>query len=104
MQRPLDEELRDLRRAIDAIDEQILTFLARRFAIADEIAEHKALRRQAVVQPERAQEVRARYLEAGAALGLNPPFLAALWTLVHEESCRRQGERLKAFERSTRTV
>ncbi|ACV59353.1 chorismate mutase [Alicyclobacillus acidocaldarius] len=100
MQRPLNEEIRELRKAIDHIDEHILTLLVRRFSIADEIAEHKARRGQAIVQPERAQQVRARYLQSGAALGLSPTFLAALWKLVHDESCRRQTEHVKALERS----
>ncbi|MDI9260898.1 chorismate mutase [Alicyclobacillus sendaiensis] len=100
MQRPHSEDIDELRQAIDRIDEHILTLLARRFSIADEIAEHKARRGQAIVQPERAQQVRARYVQSGALLGLSPTFLAALWQLVHDESCRRQAEHMKALERS----
>ncbi|WP_206831154.1 chorismate mutase [Alicyclobacillus fructus] len=102
MQRPLDEELRELRGAIDRLDDQLLQVLAERFAAAEAIARHKARRGEPVVQPERAQQVRARYLRRGAELRLRPSFLAAVWKLVHDESCRRQEEILQSVERTAR--
>ncbi|SIS56024.1 chorismate mutase [Alicyclobacillus vulcanalis] len=99
MGRLVDEELRDLRNTIDHIDEHVLRLLARRLALAEEIAKRKAVHGEPVVQPDRAQQVRTRYLQLGVQWGLRPSFLEALWELLHSESCHRQSDVLRRLQR-----
>ncbi|GGI95360.1 hypothetical protein GCM10010885_01200 [Alicyclobacillus cellulosilyticus] len=79
-----------LRRRIDALDEQLIECLAQRFLVAQEIARLKWQYNMSVVQADRAQDVERRYIEAGKAHQIDPVFMARLYQLIHEETCRMQ--------------
>ncbi len=75
------------RRRIDALDDEIVALLARRFDLVREVAELKAAHGIAVRIPERIEEVCARNADNGALKGVDPNFLRALYARIVEASC-----------------
>jgi chorismate mutase len=86
-------DLTALRQIIDGIDDRILDLLADRIAVAERVAAHKRATGIAVRLPDRIEAVKARCAERGAARGLDPAYIRALWTVIIEETCRLE-ERL----------
>ena len=72
------EILEDYREQIDALDEQIIDLLAKRFDIVQAVGHLKTKENLSVVQPERAEEVKRRAADMAASKGLDPQFI---WTL-----------------------
>ena len=81
------EILAEHRRRVDALDDEIVALLARRFDLVREVAELKAAHGIAVRIPERIEEVCARNAENGALKGVDPDFLRALYARIVEASC-----------------
>lgn len=97
--RPADSEnphfrqsLDSLRRQMDEIDEEILSLLARRMGLADEIGICKKENNISILQTRRWSEILDRNMEQGLAMGLNPEFITNLSRAVHQESINRQHE------------
>ncbi|MFM7204038.1 MAG: chorismate mutase [Myxococcota bacterium] len=88
----MSESLEQLRQAVDDVDRQLLTLLAHRQVLVRQVGLLKQLTGAPVHVPSRAQEVFERRKEWGAAQGLSPSFIEALWHMVHTESCRVQQE------------
>ncbi|HYE00801.1 MAG TPA: chorismate mutase [Alphaproteobacteria bacterium] len=85
--RPRSPELAGFRREIDAIDDQIVDLLARRFGVARAVAAYKAPRGIPVVIAERVEEVKARTRARGEAQGIDPAFMTALYDLIVDATC-----------------
>lgn len=81
------EVLAEHRRRMDALDDEIVTLLARRFDLVREVAELKAAHGIAARIPERIEEVCARNADHGALKGVDPDFLRALYARIVEASC-----------------
>jgi chorismate mutase len=79
--------LQEIRAAIDAIDDQLLTLLAARTELALEAGEVKSALGRAVQDPEREAALLARVAARGAG-ALTPEDLVQLWTLLMAESRR----------------
>lgn len=88
----MSDSLEQLRQAVDEVDRQLLTLLAHRQALVRQVGLLKQRSGAPVHVPARAQEVFERRKEWGAAQGLSPSFIEALWHMVHTESCRIQQE------------
>lgn len=84
--------LEPYRRRLDAIDDQIARLLGERFEICREVAVHKSEHGIPMMQPNRVEVVRARYLERGAEAELPPEFTAALFDLLIAATCRAEDE------------
>jgi chorismate mutase len=84
--------LEPFRRRLDELDEQITRLLGARFEVCREVALHKRAHGIPMMQPERVAEVRARYLERGAALELPPDFTAELFELLIGATCKMEDE------------
>ena len=84
--------LEPYRRRLDAIDDQIARLLGERFEICREVAVHKSEHGIPMMQPDRVEVVRARYLERGAEAELPPEFTAALFDLLIAATCRAEDE------------
>lgn len=82
--------LRQYRQHIDKIDHQLLDLLAQRMNISAEIGQIKKQHELSAMQPQRYAQMLAERCASGADLGLSPDLLTKLWTLIHEESVRRQ--------------
>jgi chorismate mutase len=78
------------RSRIDNIDEEIISLLAKRMKICNEIGEFKNLHGMTVVQADRYAELIADRLKDGELAGLDSDFLKKLFTAIHTESVRLQ--------------
>ncbi|MDE6286500.1 MAG: bifunctional 3-deoxy-7-phosphoheptulonate synthase/chorismate mutase type II, partial [Muribaculaceae bacterium] len=84
------ERLAGLRAEIDNIDDRLLSLLAERMAVTDEVGRLKQREGMPVVQPERYNALMGRRSEEAAARGLDPAFVRSVLAAIHEESVRRQ--------------
>jgi chorismate mutase len=84
--------LEPFRRRLDVIDDEIARLLGERFDICREVAVYKSAHEIPMMQPDRIQEVRARYLARGAEVELPADFTADLFDLLIAASCRAEDE------------
>jgi 4-amino-4-deoxychorismate mutase len=84
--------LEPFRRRLDVLDEQIAELLGERFAVCREVARYKSEHEIPMMQPERVEQVRARYLQRGARAALPPEFTADLFELLINATCRMEDE------------
>ena len=84
--------LAEIRAAIDAIDDQLLTLLAARTELALEAGAAKAQLGRAVQDPEREAALLARVAARGAG-ALTPEDLEELWTLLMAATRRAESRR-----------
>lgn len=74
------------RARIDAIDDEIVDLLARRYAVVAEVARLKAERGIPSVLPGRVEEVLARVRTLAAEKNLDPDFIASLYESMIEHA------------------
>ncbi len=74
--------LEDYRRQIDALDQELIDVLARRFEVVKAVGHYKAGADVSVVQPARAQAVKNRAAEMAAEKGLDPDFIRELYEMM----------------------
>ncbi|GHV47159.1 cytochrome c4 [Bacteroidia bacterium] len=84
------ENLSELRRQIDNIDEQILEFLAKRMRISREIGVYKKEHNMPVLQALRYGEILEKRSVMGEAMELSVDFVGEILKEIHEESVRQQ--------------
>ncbi len=82
--------LEKLRTEIDKIDAELLSILAQRMKIIDEIGEYKKQNNITILQIKRWREMLHERLEIGAKTGLDKEFLLKMLELVHEKSIQIQ--------------
>ncbi|MCK0197612.1 chorismate mutase [Ancylobacter sp. 6x-1] len=82
MVRPLPEEERPLapfRAEIDAIDAEIVTLLARRFEVVQQVVEVKKAEGLAALLPERVEDVVEKVRAEAETKGVPPELAETLW-------------------------
>ncbi len=84
------ERLDMLRTRIDDCDQRLIEILARRMAVSSEIGDYKRHQEMPVLQPDRFNTLLQSRLELGSQAGLPREFVKTLFSLIHEESVRRQ--------------
>lgn len=84
------ENLSELRRQIDQIDEQLLELLAKRMRISKEIGIYKKEHNMPILQSPRYNEILEKRSVMGQDLELNTDFVKEILTSIHEESVRQQ--------------
>jgi len=84
------EQLDQYRAEINALDDQIVDLLARRFQVCHKVAAFKKERAMAVRLANRIEAVKCRNAERGAKGGLDPEFVMALYGLIIEQACREE--------------
>lgn len=87
-----DNGLEPFRRRLDEIDDEIAKLFGERLQICREVAVHKSEHGIPMMQPDRVQVVRARYLARGAEHDLPPQFSADLFELLIGTTCRLEDE------------
>ena len=80
-------DMQRFRQEIDALDEEIIRALARRFEIVREVGAHKARSGVPVMQPDRIKQIKDRCTELGTRYGVRPEFLHRMYDLIIGESC-----------------
>jgi chorismate mutase len=84
------ENLSELRRQIDHIDEQLLELLSKRMRISREIGVYKKEHNMPVLQSPRYSEILEKRSSMGVAMELSPDFIREILKEIHEESVRQQ--------------
>jgi len=88
------------RRRLDVLDDEIARLLGERFDICREVALYKSAHGIPMMQPDRVEEVRARYLARGAEANLPAAFSGDLFDLLIAATCKEEDELMAARERS----
>lgn len=84
------EILADMRRELDAMDDELVAVLTRRLHHCDRIAEIKREHGIPMMQPHRVELVKQRCSERAHKAGIDPQFVIDLYTRIIEETCRRE--------------
>ena len=84
------ENLTELRRQIDNIDEGLLELLAKRMRISREIGIYKKEHNMPVLQTPRYGEMLENRTKSGSSMNLSPDFIKKILGDIHEESIRQQ--------------
>lgn len=84
--------LEPFRRRLDEIDDEIARLLGERLQICREVAVYKSQHEIPMMQPDRVEAVRARYLSRGAEHDLPEEFSADLFDLLIATTCRLEDE------------
>ena len=87
-----EDQLEQLRKSIDEIDEDVIQDISLRMNIAERIGEYKKENKVTILQVNRWEDIVNKRLSEGLALGLSENFLKGFLKLIHEESIRRQAE------------
>lgn len=95
-------KLEDLRKEIDALDDEILHTLSTRMRVAEQIGTYKRDNEVTVLQVGRWEQILEKRLSMSKALGLSDNFVKDLLELIHKESIHRQREILKAKKREVK--
>lgn len=85
-----DPRLLRLRAEVDEVDDEIVSLLARRLAIAGKIGAHKAALGMDILQPQRWMEILETRSELAAKLGLDKQFILDYLDLMHKTSIATQ--------------
>ena len=86
------ENLDQLRRKIDQLDDELLELLAKRMNVSREIGRYKKEHHLPVVQTDRYRNLMERRVADGEKLEMSADFIRALLACIHEESVRQQVE------------
>ena len=97
------EVLKDLRREIDHIDNQIVALIARRVDVVRRVGQVKFHHGIAARLPYRMTEVKDRNTKAARKLGINDALIAQLYTLIIEDAILVE-ERVKEHEKTNSGV
>jgi chorismate mutase len=84
------EDLSDLRRQIDELDDQLLELLAKRMRVSCEIGTFKKEHNMTVVQTNRYDEILSTRLAQAETMDIDTDFMRIILEAIHEESVRRQ--------------
>lgn len=85
-------KLDSFRVRLDELDDQLARLLGERFDVCREIAQYKRAHGIPMMQPERVDAVRARYLARGAEVDLPPDFTERLFELLIAATCKMEDE------------
>lgn len=83
-------QLSELRKMIDELDEEIVQKLSSRMKISEKIGEYKRDNNVTILQVKRWEEVTGKWLALAPALGVSDDFTKKLLQLIHKESIRMQ--------------
>lgn len=86
------EDLAELRKQIDGLDDSILETLAQRMRIAEEIGVYKKEHNMTILQTSRYNDILTDRIKQGGGLGLGEDFMTKLLRNIHEESIRHQND------------
>lgn len=84
------EDLSDLRKQIDELDDQLLELLAKRMRVSCEIGTFKKEHNMTVVQTGRYDEILNTRIAQAEAMSINADFIRTILEAIHEESVRQQ--------------
>lgn len=80
------DELQELRTKIDLIDRNIITSLAERTALVEEIGRYKAVHNMGALDEGRRDALLKQWIETGRALSLPEDLLREIFDAIHRHS------------------
>jgi len=86
------ENLTELRRQIDDIDDELLNVLAKRMRVSREIGQYKKEHNMPVLQTIRYDEILGKRIANAEKMGMGTNFMKTVLEAIHEESIRQQIE------------
>ena len=86
------ENITELRKQIDSIDNDLIELLAKRMRVAREIGQYKKEHKMTVLQSKRYSEIIDKRGAQGALCGISPDCMNTIFEAIHEESVRQQME------------
>ena len=84
------ENLTELRKQIDELDEQLLELLSKRMRISREIGQYKKEHDMPVLQTVRYDEILNKRVSQAVELDMSDDFMKSVLEAIHEESVRQQ--------------
>lgn len=84
------ENLSELRRQIDDIDDNLLELLAKRMRVSDEIGVYKKEHNMPILQTQRYDEILQKRISQAVQMGLSEDFMKTVLIAIHEESVQHQ--------------
>ena len=96
----LSEKLKQLRRQIDMVDDELLELLGKRMKIAEDIGEVKKEKGVTILQTSRWEEIIEKASAKGELQGLSKKFMIRYLNAVHQESIDHQNEIMNQAELS----
>ena len=90
--------LEHLRHEIDELDDELISLLAKRMDISNQIGQYKKENNIAVLQTNRWSEVLERSIAKGSVKGLSEDFMNVIWMAIHNESINHQVRIMNAKE------
>ncbi|HYC82807.1 MAG TPA: chorismate mutase [Solirubrobacterales bacterium] len=91
--------LQPFRDRLDVIDDEIARLFGERFQICREVAVYKSEHEIPMMQPNRVEIVRQRYLDRGEQATLPPDFTGDLFDLLIAATCREEDILMERLER-----
>lgn len=88
------EDLVELRKQIDDLDQRLLELLSKRMRVSTEIGQYKKEHDIAIVQTDRYDDILTRRMAEAVSMKMNPEFMRVVLEAIHEESVRVQIELL----------
>ena len=85
-----DMILKDLRKEIDVIDDELLNLIAKRMHVSEKIGDFKKEHKVAVLQMDRWKSVMEDHINKGVNLGLNEESVKEIFEIIHKDSIERQ--------------
>lgn len=86
------EDIEQLRKQIDELDNALMELLSKRMRVCREIGQYKKEHNMTVLQSARYSEILDKRGAQGALCGMSPTFVAKVFESIHEESVRQQVE------------
>ncbi len=90
------EDLRDLRKQIDRLDDHILETLSERMRVAAQIGLYKKEHNMTILQTNRFDDILTRRATQAEDLGLSVSFVKEVLSIIHEESILHQNKMMNA--------
>ena len=84
------ENLNELRRQIDELDNQLLDLLAKRMRVSREIGQYKKEHDMPVLQTARYDEILSKRVSQAQDMDMDGEFMQTILAAIHEESIRQQ--------------
>jgi chorismate mutase len=86
------ENLQNLRRQIDEVDDELIGILAERMELTRRIGHFKKANNISIYQPRRWNEILTRSMHLGVSRSLKSEFISAFLKIIHEASIKEQSE------------
>lgn len=91
---PMPKDLKDIRAAIDRIDDQIIDLLVQRYSFLGDVVQYKQAHNLPAIVPERVNEVLERNKARAKDKKLNPELIHQIYRAIIDEYCRMEEEHL----------